>query len=84
VLVHIRRSKTDQEGEGAQIPIPGETSYTDLPPSPWSPRRYSLGDDRGLAPDSNMTGRKLPYRFVHEVKRAHRVFCYSDHGAPLL
>jgi integrase len=22
VLVHIRRSKTDQEGEGAQIPIP--------------------------------------------------------------
>jgi hypothetical protein len=48
------------------------------------PRRHSLGDDRGPAPDSNVTGRVFPYRFVHEVQRGHLVVRFADHGMAVL
>jgi hypothetical protein len=47
--------------------------------SPWDDsRRRSLSEDRGPAPDSNMTGRVLSHSFIHDVQRALGVVCYAD------
>ena len=48
------------------------------------PRRHSLSDDRGPAPDSNVTGWVLPHCFVHDVQRRFLVVRFGDHRVAVL
>jgi hypothetical protein len=45
----------------------------------WCSRRHSLGEDAGVASNTNMTVRVFPHCFVHEVQCALGIVRYADH-----